>query len=81
MKVKIGAEIEITDLLPLEFEKISVFLKNNYVISNPAFFKLQKMGKFQRNTPEHIVLYSRIKNGFLVPFRSIKKCIHLFKEL
>ena len=80
MKVNVSSELEITDMTSIEFHRLDDYLKSKLVIDNPQYYRLQKMGKWVGNTPAHIFLYSKIKDGFLVPFGAIKDIYNMFKN-
>ena len=78
MEIDVGADLRIKGLNSEENQKMKTFLNSNLIIDNPQYYKLQKMGKWLGKTEKYINLYSRLENGFLVPFGSLKSIYNLF---
>lgn len=78
MIIEVGADLKITNINSQEQIKLVNYLTNNLKIPNPQFFRLQKMGKWTGKTPQYIILYSKLQNGFLVPFGALHDVYRLF---
>lgn len=80
MKVDVGSDLKITEINEFEKQKLVNFLNAELIIDNPKYFELERMGKWTGNTQRYICLYSKIENGFLVPFGALKSIYNLFPD-
>ena len=80
MKIRVGADLEITEISKAEYKKLDDYLKSNLIIENPEYYKLAKMGKWVGNVSSHITLYSKLQNGFLVPFGALRDIYKMFSK-
>lgn len=79
MKIKVGNNIEVTEMNSIQSQKLIHYLKSKLEIDNPDFYKLQKSGKWTGGTERRLILYQKVKNGFLIPFGSLQDIYYLFK--
>ena len=61
----------------LELFKIRQYCKENLVLDNPDFYKLERMGKWTGNTPKTMRLYEQDSDKLYLPFG----CLHDIYEL
>lgn len=80
MKIKVGKDLEIIDINSMQEEKLLKYLKSKLEIENQDFYRLEKMGKWTGNTQRRLILYQKIKNGYLVPFGALQDIFYLFKD-
>ena len=64
MIIEVGAKIRVKDPSPdlLKWARVELTLEN------PAFYKLEKLGKWTGNTPREIALYEIVGNELWLPF-------------
>ena len=64
MKIEIGNKIVIHE----PTEQIVKWCKNNLILDNPDYYKMEAMGKWTGNTPQHIYLYEVMGDEVWLPF-------------
>lgn len=68
LKIKISNSIEITE----PTSQIKQYCKENLVLSNPDYYKLERLGKWTGNTPKEIALYEVQGDKYILPFGCLK---------
>ena len=64
MKIEIGNKIVIHE----PTEQIVKWCRNNLILDNPDYYKMEAMGKWTGNTPQHIYLYEVMGDEVWLPF-------------
>lgn len=74
MDLIIGAEIIINNPTP----EICKFIEERYILENPEYAKLQRMGKWLGNTPKMIYLYRKDSDCIILPYGTLEA---IWKEI
>lgn len=74
MQISVSNNIIITEPTP----QIKEYCKNNLILPNPDFYKLEKMGKWTGGTPKEIHLYEVQGDTYILPFGCLQDIWRLY---
>lgn len=74
MRIIVGNKIEIDNPTP----EIIAWCKENLVLSNPEYYKRQRMGKWLGNTPQSFALYEKNGGKLYLPFGCVADVARMY---